>query len=455
MALFFLLVMTLSRIHQHFAFLIKFRPALVVTMLAGAYAYMNPRYLVTGSIFRTFPAKAIAAMGIMACLSVPFGISMGGSGKFILYEYSKTLVLAFLLIAAIRNARDLYTFVWAFAISTGCLAYLSIFVFRVQRVVNDGFARIQNGYSYDSNDMGLVLLVGLVIALLTFQVSGKKGRLVSLLIIFGTGVSLARTGSRGAFLGLMAVAVALLILLKNVALPKRLAFIAVTGLGLLIAAPAGYWDQMSTLLAPKEDYNWTAPTGRKAVFNRGIGYMLHNPVTGIGIENFARAEGTLSDRAAAQADDPSLAGIKWSAAHDSFLQALAELGIPGFLIFCTLVFGSMISVIRLRRKLPGRWVRGDPEERFLYFTSVYLPVAYVGFAVSGFFVSFAYLDLIYVLAALTAGLFVSVEVKLMESSGLPSAPPPPAAPVHPGASRRVSPSYLPTPPVVRRQRPTG
>ena len=99
----------------------------------------------------------------------------------------------------------------------------------------------------------------------------------------GIGGTIAKTGSRGAFLGLIAVGMALLLMLKNVPVGKRLAFVAaVTVVALAFFAPSGYWTQMNTLTSPKEDYNWTSPTGRREVFKRGIGYMMRNPFTGIG-----------------------------------------------------------------------------------------------------------------------------------------------------------------------------
>ena len=227
-------------------------------------------------------------------------------------------------------------------------------------------------------------------------------------------MTIARTGSRGAFIGLMALGLAMLILLKNVSLDKRVAFVAVTLLAVALAAPRGYWDHMLTVFSPKEDYNWSSPTGRRQVFLRGIGYMMRNPLTGIGVGNFERAEGLISDRAAARRDDPTLAGLKWSAAHNSFLEAAAEMGIPGAILFLTLVFGGIVHVLRVRRKIPDAWATGPPEEKFLYYTAVYLPVALFGFAATGFFVSFAYLDPIYVLAAYMAGLDISIEAKLSE-----------------------------------------
>lgn len=409
------LIMTISRIHQNFGFLTPLRPALSATILAAGYAYLNPRFLVTGGLTRTWPAKCIVGLVLAACLSTPFGISMGGSGTFVLFEYSKTIVFAFLVIAAIRNARDLYTMVWAMVISCGALSYLSLFVFKMRRTSSDGLLRIQNGYTYDSNDIAMVAVVGLALTLLMIQATKGKTKLLSFIVLLGLGATIAKTGSRGGFVGLMAFGGAMLVLVRTVPLPKKILFLGLTMIPLSIAAPPGYWDQMKTIFSPTEDYNWVSPTGRKAVFNRGIQYMMRNPVTGIGIDNFPRAEGTLSARAVAQAQDKSLAGIKWSAAHNSFLEVAAEMGIVGLFFFFGLVVGSIVIALRLRKKLPRQWEKGTQEERFLYLACLYFPVAFITYSASGFFVSFAYRDLIYVLGALTAGLMVAIERKLHDN----------------------------------------
>lgn len=420
--IFVLILLAIGRTHQHFPWFAKLRPALVFTALTGIYAYLNPRFLASGSMFRLWPARVITGLAIAACASVPFGISIGNSGAFIVQEYSKTLVLAFLIIAAIRHTRDLYTFVWAFVCATGFLAYLSLFVFRMQKAGADGVVRIAGGYTYDANDIGCVALAGIALSLLAFQASRGKARLGAGIVLVGLAMTMAKTGSRGGFLGFVALGLALVVMLKSVRLDKRLGFLGVALLALIVAAPPGYWDQMRTLLEPTKDYNWTSPTGRREVTKRGIGYMMRNPLTGIGVDNFPRAEGMISERAIEQSWNPNLPGIKWSVAHNSFLQAAAEMGIPGLALFSMLVFGGIVKTYRFReRHIPKEWARGDPEQRFLYFTAVYLPVAFVSFAVSGFFVSFAYMDLVYVLAALTAGLYACVEARLKADAG-PGAP---------------------------------
>jgi len=87
------------------------------------------------------------------------------------------------------------------------------------------------------------------------------------------------------------------------------------------------------------------------------------------------------------------------------------LGIPGLILWTSLVVGAIVSVTRLRRRLPREWPHGDPEERFLYLATIHVPLAVVGFAITAFFLSFAYLDPIYVLAAFVSGLYVAVTEK--------------------------------------------
>jgi O-antigen ligase len=405
-----LMLITISRIHQHFHFLKPLRPAMSLVLLAGLYALMNPRFLSRDYAPKTWSWKIVTAMAVMACLSVPFGISMGNSGLFIIQEYSKTILFAFLVLLAIRHSGDLLSLLWAFAGSGAALAWLSLTVFKLSKG-GGSIARIQNAYSYDSNDLGLVAVLCVAITVLLWQVSRSRGKMVCMVLLTGLGASIARTGSRGAFLALVVVGAALLVLVRGVSSGKKLAFVGVVTLGLLVAAPPGYWDQMRTILEPKQDYNWTSETGRKKVFERGVGYMLSRPLTGLGVGNFARAEGMVSDRAQAFELDPSMRGIKWSAAHNSFVEAGAEMGVPGLILFCFLVFGGIFQARKLRLRMRG-WEFGDEEQRLLYFASLYLPVAFIGFAVGGGFVSFAYLDPIYVLVALVGGLQISYDAKL-------------------------------------------
>ena len=409
LSLFLLMIVSVSRIHQHFRFIAVLRPGLLLAGATAAYAFLNPRFVCAENIKRFWMPRVVIALGVLACLSVPFGVSIGGSGKFILDEYSKTLIFAVLLFVGIRNTADLYTLVWAFVISTGILVWMSLFVFGLKQGGGDEMARLSHLYTYDANDVGLMVLVGLALTLLTFQTSPKRGKIVSGVILVGIGATLARTGSRGAFLGLVVVGVVLLLALTTVPAAKRLGFAIVTALGLVIAAPPGYWDQMKTVLEPTADYNWQTREGRKNVAKRGIGYMMDYPLFGVGINNFRRMECVLGEKA--KTNRPGT-GIRCTPPHNSYVQAGAELGIPGLILWTSLVFGGIRAMWRLRRRVPRQWAKGNGEERFLYLAPLYLMLAMVGFAVTAALLTFAWMDPVYLIAALMTGLYISIEDKL-------------------------------------------
>jgi O-antigen ligase len=304
---------------------------------------------------------------------------------------------------AIRSARDLYTLAWAYVIGTGVLIWMSVFLFHLSTKGSKA-ARLGRLYAWDGNDVGVLILVGFALTLLTFQTSRRWGRWLSAGMLVGIGVTVARTGSRGAFLGFVAMVLALLFMMKSISVAKRIGIVAVASLAVVLFAPKGYWDQMATLTAPREDYNWSEPDGRKQVALRGLQYMLSHPVFGLGINNFPKAECLDPESEKVRQHVPGTR-LWCTAPHNSYVQAGAELGIPGLLLWLALVFGSIPAMFRLRRRLPAAWARGTPEERLLYLAPLYLGVAMVGFAVSATFVGFAWLDTVYYLAAMMAGVY--------------------------------------------------
>jgi hypothetical protein len=210
-------VLTISRVHEHFSIVTRARPVLLLVLVAVAYAFLRPR-LVGRKWVGTWPPKIIAGLAIVACLSIPFGISLGGAASFFLFTYSKVLIAAILMMAAIRGVRDLSAFIWAYVVSCGLLVWMSTVVFPLT-IYRGGLARLEDLYMYDSNDLGVVLMIGIALAALTFQTSGRIGKLVSAVTLLGIGVAIARSGSRGAFVGLVAVGLAFLFGLKHL-LPK-------------------------------------------------------------------------------------------------------------------------------------------------------------------------------------------------------------------------------------------
>jgi O-antigen ligase len=402
-----LTIITISRVHQHYPLLEKFRPALLLVVAAIGIAYLNPRYLTSFRGLRLWPMRLVAALAILACGSAVFGISLGGSASFILGSYVKTLGYAFLIAVSIRHVRDLYTFVWAYVVSCGILAFFSLFVFGISK--GGGYVtRLNDLYTYDSNDLGVVMMVGLPMTMLLLSVERGAKRWILATILIGIAATMARSGSRGGFLGFIAVGLAGLFLVKGVSAVQKFLVLAAAGAALVVGAPPGYWKQMGTILAPKADYNYTDIDGRKAVTERGIGYMISYPAFGLGINNFSRAECSISPKLASlRRNGP----MRCTAPHNSYVQAGAELGVPGLLVWVSLVIGGIFAPALLRPRLPKSWRRGTQSERFIYGATSFFAVSMIGFAVTSFFVSFAWMDTVYLMAALLSGLYVAAQAQ--------------------------------------------
>jgi O-antigen ligase len=186
------------------------------------------------------------------------------------------------------------------------------------------------------------------------------------------------------------------LLYRGLPLRWRLAGTVLLALVVVGTASERYWDEMEAVLAGK-DYNLTDETGRLAVWRRGVGYMVEHPIFGVGPNNFAVAEGTLSPLADRRQYG---VGVRWTAPHNSFIQVGAELGIPGLVLFVA-VIASAFGVLRRRGRgdsaLAGSTRDDGPLRRAL-------SASLVGFVVGSFFLTLAYSEMLYMLIALVVGL---------------------------------------------------
>jgi O-antigen ligase len=153
---------------------------------------------------------------------------------------------------------------------------------------------------------------------------------------------------------------------------------------------------MKTIVAPENDYNVTEEGGRINVWKRGITYMMDHPITGVGAENFAVAEGTISPMAMRQEFGK---GVKWGAAHNSFVQVGAELGVGGLIVFIAILTSTLLAL----RKADLSARDSDPPDKDLRLIAQSMGAGFFGFTTGAFFLSFAYREPLYTLIALAIG----------------------------------------------------
>jgi O-antigen ligase len=409
------IIVGISRIHQHFGIIGALRPALLLFVFAMGCVVLVPSSVDWRLAGRTWPARGVLALAAIACLSAVFGLSLGGSALFILDIYSRVILIFVVMVAATRGVSDVRLWTWAFVISVLILLWMAFFVMDTFTAHGQTMIRIQNDYMYDGNDLGVLLIGAVPLALLLLQTAGRWARWLAIPVLAGVPAAVAMTGSRGGLVGLIVLVVGLLVFATHVALWRRLVLGGAVAVTVMIAAPAGYWDVMGTLLHLEEDYNMTEDAGRKQIWIRGLGYMAEYPIFGVGVNNFTRAETTISPLARNPVPG---ARVPMHAPHNTFLQAAAEMGIFALLIWVSFFWVAIVKLPRMRKRLPAHWARGSPDERFLYLATIYLPVAFLVVAATTSFVSHLYLPAMYILLAILGGVLLEIERRSPPAPGV-------------------------------------
>lgn len=391
------------RIQDAFPILGKLQLALLalfaaVIMFAGV---RHPARAVN-SIRNQTTSKLIVAFVIIMLIGVPFSLWRGHSAEFFLKSYMPNVVFYVLVASTVRTIRDVEWY--ALMNLYGALAFATV-VAIFFHVGGDG--RLGGLIYYDANDFALVMVCTIPFAFY-FLGKGQRGsRRIAALIALGMFLTaMVKSGSRGGFIGLIAVMLYILLFYKAIPSRTRL-LITIAGVVLFFGfASDKYWTMMGTILHPTTDYNYTSNEGRVEVWKRGTTYMLRNPVVGVGVAAYPMAEGGSDLALSLQAQG---AGFKWSVAHNSFLETGAELGFPGLVVFVAMLVVTGVALSKISRR--GRWAPWVSMREISL--AQMLMASIVGFAVSGIFVSAEYFAYLYFLLALSVGLIKLVRMRAM------------------------------------------
>ena len=375
-----------GRAHQLFPVLLLVKPLLLAAVLAiGLYLLQQSGQRRVGRL-RSATTSCLLGLLLWSALSVPAALNQGVAFQ-AWTDFARTFVMFAVVAGSVRTARD---------VERLCLVYFGITVVYTAVVLSrfqlsGGDWRLGRLYYYDGNDLATLIVTAMPLGL--YFALAQRRPLWRALAVAGLGVlavGVIRSGSRGGFLALLAVTA--FVLLGFTTIPARarlaglIAILAIAG----ASASDQYWTQMQTIMHPNEDYNTSSDAGRIKIWTRGLGYMTDRPVLGVGMSNFQVAEGTISPLARLQERG---IGVRWGAAHNIFVQVGAELGFPGLLLFV----GWMVSVfVALRRVARSATDRARLAQSLM--------AAFVGFVVGGCFLSLAYSDMLYTLAALAVGL---------------------------------------------------
>jgi putative inorganic carbon (HCO3(-)) transporter len=343
--------------------------AIAVTLLF----LLSRRYIL--SRVRLGEVKQVAcliALLVLATITIPLAVWPNSAFHYIFDVYGKNVIFVYLLVQAARSDRDVRVIVTVLTACCAALVLAMITGFGPLVTYQSEPGRLAVGGTYDPNDLGLLFVITIPFAFFMIRRSGRLMRLFLLSSIALMLIGMVKTGSRGGFLGLLAISVLMFVRASSRARKYTLAAAALGSLLLVWAAPAAYWARINTIFEYREDYNLTMRGGRIQIWEMGMKMIASSPLTGVGISCFPYEHSKLSGD-----------GLQ-KAAHNIFVQAAAELGLPGLLLFVSMIFISLRQARTIRRQ-----ARGLVREEFMWLASA-VEISMIGFVVSGFFLSHAY-----------------------------------------------------------------
>jgi O-antigen ligase len=361
--------------------------AIVITALLAFRARATLRAVRLRSLTIVRPALAYL---VLAILSIGFSsyVSMSLAAAYLIV----VLLLSFVLVVKItQTERDVRRLLVALCFAAGGLTLAVLLTY------SGGRARIN--LNFDSNDLayGMVTVLPIIRAV---RITGSRGRLLLQALSVAVIIAILLTGSRGGAIGLGVVMLLLVAFpigfaktgeLKRFRLGRfvvLLVLIAAAGAALWNYLPQESRERMATLLDLKDDYNAGDSTAsRSAIWLRNSAAVLGRPI-GFGLGTSEYVDG--------------LSGGAYRALHNSFVESLVELGVLGLFLFCASYWVTIRQLGRISALGRDTAPSADIAKACVYARA--LRIALVGNAVSGFFLSQSYSELLWMLIAICAAL---------------------------------------------------
>lgn len=383
------IIFSFFRIHEAFPVLMPFK--LPQLLALASFAVLAWHLFISNSITSHWhPLLSLLTaffflIAIGALLATDRGMAMGMlQGSFI-----KIIVMVFAIVWLVRTPKD-FTLTTIAILAAGVLiGGLAIFN-KLNGIGLVEGTRVTIGRNIgsmigDPNDLALVLTFPLSFAMATL-LNGRLSFFPRLLAAIATGIvawAIICTQSRGGLLGLSAVTATL----AWHKIDNK--FWVVFGGGFLLItliALAGIGDRSSGGSA--EEGIDASAMGRIYAWQAAISMAVHNPITGVGLNNFY---------ANYYFHSPHWDG-KNHAVHSTWFQVLAEAGFIGLGLFLMLVIATLRLAHQIIRRIPSS------APPILQQTALALFSGLVGFCTSGTFLTQGFTWPLYILLALTIAL---------------------------------------------------
>jgi O-antigen ligase len=376
-----LVVVRFGMLHELFTY--AFHAHLYLPYLFGIPALLA--LVASGGIRRVFQGKAAyfwTAYTLWMFAAVPFSSWRGGSFD-LAFKYLRSEYVVFLAIAGLAVTwGECKTMLRAIAWS-GVGAMLIARYFQSARFQAQSRLSLEFGTIADPNDFACVLL--LLLPLMLWLGLGSKSGIVRLVLFpalpYGVYVILS-TGSRGGLVGLLAEA-ALFLCLGTMRQRVALLILGAVIVPVTVAAlPRQTLRRITSFSQEEAGGEDAGAVGSRAtrqyMLRKSIEDTLKYPIFGVGPGQMVSFEGGRSKTS-------SSPGV-WQNAHNVWLQASSECGIPALIFFV----GGVVSTWR-RLKATHRKARARPDCADIRTAVFCVMVGMGGFLAAATFLNFAYL----------------------------------------------------------------
>jgi putative inorganic carbon (hco3(-)) transporter len=362
------------RLSWSFAYSMPFAMIVAATTLAGFLASNDRKPMP-----RTRETYLLMVIWMHFVLTTALSMNQAYAWDYLL-KVSKILLFTFLPLLLLQDVLRLRLMLMVIALSIGFYGLKG----GIWAIVTGGGNRVMmpdDTMLGGANGAGLAL--NIAIPLLLYLSYDEPNfwlrRLLKITFVFSIPATLF-TYSRGAVLGLIAIVLVL-------AAKSRYFVRAVLGLAILAVfmvnfAPPQWTNRMETIQNYEED---NSAMSRIEAWKIAYGLGMDHPFFGGGFGSVGLAEVALKY-------NPGKGGYN---SHSIFFNVLGEHGLLGLILYLSLIGCCILTLRKVRRARPTR-----PPDWVLNYSHA-LEVAFVGYLVTGAFLSAAYIDLFYHLITAT------------------------------------------------------
>jgi O-antigen ligase len=364
--------------------------------------------LLTGRLDRVFSSRVCRLLLLFTCwmiVGLPFSVWRGGTYNLIVSNWSRPLIVAFMVVAVVLTIEDCRKMMWGLGISTALVVMLS---FVSGRLAGGRFA-LNSGTLQNSNDMAAFLLMGASFCLYCFWAA--RSRIFKVGMGFVVALALLRVIQTGSRAGLLTLLVLTILTFIRMPVHQKLigSFLAtitlIVGLGIANKKAVDRYRLLvsddNTQLTKNQVSAIESTENRKMLLWKSIVYTLQHPLVGCGASNFPVA---MHEEA-----EENNSYMPWRVTHNAFTQVSSETGLPGFFLYMgILVF--CFRKLRAVRRVTGR----RPELIGIDNMAFSLYLALIAFTITSIFASNAYAIYLPLLAVVTECFYRALAVEVPE-----------------------------------------